>query len=123
MRTALAVLMALHGTAHLAGFVTAWRLVPSQAASYKTTVLAGRVDLGASGIHVFGVLWLLAAAAFWLASIGAFTNRPWWVSMALGTAIVSLALSLIALPESRIGVPINLLIVVALLAWQGSGTL
>lgn len=121
MRIGLAVLMVLHGTAHLVGFLTPWRLIAPDGAIYRTTILAGRVDLGSGGIRVFGVLWLLTAVAFWLASFAAFTDRGWWMSAALATAMVSLVLSLTALPDSRIGVPINVAIIGALLMVQRFG--
>lgn len=115
MRIILGVLMAIHGTAHIVGFLASWpRLVPA-GTEYKTTVLMGRVDLGNAGTHALGILWLLTAMAFWLASFAAFVDRPWWMPAALGAALVSLFLSLVALPDSRIGLPVNVAIIVALL--------
>lgn len=116
MRVVMAVLMVLHGAAHIVGFLTSWRLVTPEGRAYKTTVMAGHVDLGSVGIHAFGVLWLATAVAFWLASLAAFADRSWWMPAALSAALVSLFLSLVALPESRIGVPINVAIIIALLA-------
>src|SRR5829696_5581074 len=104
MRIALAILMALHGVAHLVGFSGAWSLAP-EGVPYKTTVLAGHVDLGDVGIRAVGLLWLAAAAAFLFA----------------GLAAVSLRLSATEWPEARIGVAINALIITALIAarWLG----
>src|SRR5688572_27260278 len=113
MRIALAVVLAAHGVAHLVSFVEAWRLVP-EGLPYKTTVLAGRVDLGDAGIRVVGVLWLLVALAFAGAGIGAIVNAPWWVPVALGSAVVSLLLSSTEWPEARVGVMIDLAILATL---------
>ena len=52
MRIALAILMALHGIAHVVGFLAPWQL--TEGMPYKTTVLAGRWDLGATGIRAVG---------------------------------------------------------------------
>jgi hypothetical protein len=114
MRVALALLMALHGVAHLVGFLVPWRLMTSEDAPYGTTVLAGRLDLGETGIRAFGMLWLLAGFAFWITAVGAVTNRPSWLGMAWFVASASLILSLFGLPDSRIGVPVNVLILAVL---------
>ncbi|HEX7241045.1 MAG TPA: hypothetical protein VF263_12305 [Longimicrobiaceae bacterium] len=113
MRIALAVLMLLHGVAHLPGFLVPWRLVEAGALPTGTTLLAGRVDVGGAGIRAFGVLWLLAAAAFLLAAFGAWTDRTWWVQATAAVALASLLMSVLAWPASRIGVAVNLVV----LAW------
>lgn len=71
MRIALAIVMVLHGAAHLVGFAESWQLSMTESVPHKTTVLSGRVDLGTAGIRAAGLLWLLAALAFGLASAGA----------------------------------------------------
>ena len=84
MRIVLAVLMVLHGVAHLPGFVNEWRLANLEGIAYRTTILAGRVDLGDAGIRVVGLLWLASAVAFCVAGVGAFGNQSWWMPMAVG---------------------------------------
>ena len=73
MRIALAVFLALHGFAHFVGFAGSFGLAES--IPYRTTVLGGTVDLGDTGIRAFGVLWLLAAGTFLVASAAAMTNQ------------------------------------------------
>lgn len=123
MRIALAVLMLLHGVAHLPGFVGSWRLAALEGMPYKTTLLAGRVDVGDVGIRVVGVVWLLAALGFILTAIGAFTDRSWWMAALMGVALASLGLSVLEWPLARIGVAVNLAILAALLAGQRLGWL
>ena len=123
MRIALAVLMLLHGIAHLPGFVAAWRPAGFGELPYKTTILAGRVDLGDAGIRVFGVLWLLIALGFVLTAAGAFTARSWWMVAVVGVALASLGLSVLEWPLARVGVVVNLAILAALLAGQRLGWL
>lgn len=124
MRIVLAVLMALHGVAHLVGFVVPLRLAAAPAGvAYKTTVLAGRLDLGDAGIRAVGVLWLLLAVAFSVAAAGAVMSRSSWVPTAIGVAVASLVLSLVAWADSRIGVPVNLVIMAALMLGPRHGWL
>ena len=112
MRIALAVLMALHGIAHSPGFATSWHLTPAGGVPYKTTVLGGRLDLGDGGIRAVGILWLAVAVAFLVAATATVLDASWWRSAALVTALASLALSLLELPLARVGVLINLFILV-----------
>ena len=109
MRIAFAVLMAVHGVAHLVGFAGAWRLAPD-AMPYKTTVLGGHVNLGDAGMRAVGVLWLVLALAFAVAAGGAVVDRSWWPALAVGVTIASLFICATEWPEARIGVAINVLI-------------
>lgn len=119
MRIALGLLMALHGAAHLVGFVGSWQLGgPDSSIAYKTTVLAGKLDIGQPGVRAMGIFWLLTAAAFWVASAGALMDRPWWLLAAFGVSLFSLLLCVVALPDSRIGIAVNLLIIALLLGGQ-----
>jgi len=120
MRFALAILMTFHAIAHLVSVVEAWRLIPN-GFPYKTTVLAGRVDLGDVGIRAVGLIWLFVAIGFLLAAIGAVAGTTWWVPLALGIVVSSLLLSVAELPAARAGVVINLAIMVALIAGRQLG--
>ena len=123
MRIALAVLMLLHGIAHLPGFIAAWRPDGFGETPYKTTILAGRVDLGDVGIRVLGVVWLLVALGFVVTAVGTFTGRSWWMVALVGVAIASIVLSVLEWPLARVGVAVNLGILAALLAGQRLGWL
>ena len=116
MRIAIAVFLALHGFAHFVGFAGSFGLAESM--PYKTTVLGGTVDLGDAGIRVFGVMWLIAAGAFLVASAAAMTNQAWWTRALLVAVTGSLVLCAMALPEARIGVALDLLILAAVGAWR-----
>ena len=112
MRLALAALMILHGIAHLVGFAGSWHLGADL--PYKTTVLAGRIDLGDAGIRVAGLLWLVAAIAFVVAGAGAALNYDWWVKATLYVTFASLVLTLVELPDARIGLVVNVAILALL---------
>ena len=113
MRALFGVFLVFHGIAHLVGFVGGWRLAPS--IPYHTTLLAGRLDVGDGGIRLVGVLWLVLAAAFAASGMGAMSDAPWWRPLTVVAAAASLALSALAWPEAKVGVPLNLL-VLALMA-------
>jgi hypothetical protein len=107
VRFILAVVLGLHGVAHLVGFVSSWRLATLAELPYKTTILGGRVDAGDVGIRVIGVLWLAAAAGFIVAAV-AVTTRADWAQLVAGFAIVgSLLLCAAGWPDSRIGLFVN----------------
>jgi hypothetical protein len=111
--------MVLHGFAHLPGFAGQWGLLRGDPA--PGSLLGGRVHVGIGAARVIGVAWLLTAVAFALAGAGAATHRSWWVSAAAAVTVVSLALSAAFWPDARIGVGVNVVILVALAvsAWQG----
>ena len=114
MRTAIALLMALHGIAHLPGFLNSWELVAMEEIPYHTTVLSGRLDLGDAGIRALGVLWLALAGVFVASAAGALAHGSWWLPWAMGAALVSLLLSAAEWPEARIGVGVNAGLIAAL---------
>ncbi len=108
MRYVLLLVLFAHGVAHLVGFVVPWRLATLKQMAYKTTILGGRVDLGEAGIRVVGLLWLLAAAAF-VAAAGAFVfHAPWALPFTLALSGAPLLLCAIEWPEARIGVFVNI---------------
>lgn len=115
MRIALAILMALHGVAHLPGFVGSWRLATLEGVPYHTTLLGGALDVGDAGMRVVGTAWLLAGIGFMAASLATALDRDGWPDVALAVTLFSLTLCVLELPASRIGVPVNLAILAALL--------
>jgi len=115
MRFVVALFLFVHGFAHTVGFVVPWRIAKLEEAPYKTTVLAGKVDVGHVGIRFIGVIWLLTALTFFAAG-GLLVGRyPWWQPLTLGTALFSTVLCVAGLPESRLGIPVNILILIVVL--------
>jgi hypothetical protein len=110
-------------SAHLPGFIAAWRPDGFGEMRYKTTILAGRVDLGDAGIRVLGVVWLLVAIGFVVTAAGTFTSRSWWTVALVGVALASLGLSALEWPLARVGVAVNVAILAALFAGQRLGWL
>ena len=115
MRIALAILMALHGVAHLPGFVGSWRLATLEGVPYHTTLLGGAVDVGDAGMRVVGTAWLLAGLAFIGVALATAFDRDGWPNAAFGVALLSLTLCVLELPAARVGLPVNVAILVVLL--------
>jgi hypothetical protein len=87
-----AILTLLHGLIHLLGFVAYFPLAKIPDLSYKTTLLGGNWEIGAGGIRLFSLFWLLAALGFVLAALLLLLNRSFWAPVLLVSACLSLAL-------------------------------
>ena len=92
LSTILSVIVALHGLVHLMGFVAYWPLAKIPELPYKTALLGGRWEVGASGMRLFSLLWLLAALGFLASALALVLGRPAWAPLLLVTALLSLAL-------------------------------
>ena len=111
MRIAFAAFMLCHGIAHIVGFLGAW-------APTRTTVIGDRIDLGPSWIKLVGVGWLVMAFAFAITAIVALANIGDWSKLALIVTSASLALCLLQLPETRLGVLLDVVLLGGLLAFR-----
>lgn len=123
MRYAIAAFFLAHGIAHLPGFAVPWRLLSSPEMPYSTTILSGRWDVGPLGIRVVGLSWLIVGVAFAAAAIGYARHSPWAVMLTAAVAATSLVLSVLNWPQARIGVFVNLAVLIMLpligqLAWR-----
>ena len=116
LRIAAAAILVAHGIAHLVGFVGAWRL--NAKVPYTTTVFAGRLDVGTTGIRVLGVLWLLLALDFLFTAAVALMGLPWWPRAALVAATGSLIMCVTAWPNGVIGLVIDAAIILAVIVWR-----
>jgi hypothetical protein len=123
MQYVIAIVLLIHGFAHLVGFVVPWRIAKLEEAPYKTTLLGGKVDVGDTGIRVVGVLWLLVAVAFFVSGIALLFSSGWWWGYTLIVAGTSLVLCILGLPDSKFGIPINVVILGYLLAGKSLGWL
>jgi hypothetical protein len=121
MRFVLAAVLAAHGVAHLVGFVSSWKLATLAELPYKTTVFAGRFDLGDAGIRVYGALWLLAAVAMWIAAIAIGTAASGAMRLTMFALVASLALCIAGWPDSRIGVAVNVAFLIFLIVGDRIG--
>jgi hypothetical protein len=111
MTWAIAALLVAHGFAHLVGFVGSFALMPAKV-PHATTLLGGRLDVGEGGIRAVGVLWLAAALAFFVMATATVLRTDWWARATAVVALASLALCLTSLPEAKIGIIVNVVIIV-----------
>ena len=116
MRVALAILLSLHGIAHFVGFAASWRLLRAPDVRYATTILGGALDLGDSGIRVYGLIWLMMGLAFVAAGMTLVFDPAHARRWILIVAACSTLLCIGSLPDSRIGLGINLAILAGVAA-------
>jgi hypothetical protein len=107
----LGLLMVLHGLAHMVGFVAAFGLRPDVA--HSTTLFFARLDAGEAGSRAIGVVWLALGLTFAVAGVATWSKLAWWPTLAVVVASLSSFLCLLSLPEARIGLPVNALILFA----------
>jgi len=118
MRYVTGIYLFIHGFCHLVGFVVPWKLVTMKDEPYRTTVIAGALNVGDIGIRIVGLLWLFTGLAFMASAVGVFALWTWWRPLALGLAIWSLLLCVLGLPGAKIGILANLLILAYLFSAQ-----
>lgn len=111
------VVLVLHGLIHLMGTVAYMKLGVIQQLPYKTTVLGGRWDLGASGIAAYGVLWAVAAIGFVVAALAFWFGWAGRQPLLLGVTLLSLTLTALDWDVAFAGVILNIAILALL--WLG----
>ena len=120
MRIALALVLVLHGLAHLVGFLTSWGWSPAAATSAgpspsPNTLFGGRLTLSDTAARGFGVIWLIAALSFVTVAIGVWRRDQWSLPALASVSVASLALSTAWWPSARIGVFVNVAILLGLI--------
>lgn len=114
--------LAVHGLIHLMGFVAYWPLGSVAELPYKTALAGGRWEIGAAGMRLFSLLWLVAAAGFVLAALGLVLNWEWWRTLLWCTTLLSLLISTLDWSVAFRGAIIDLVLLalLALLPWIGA---
>ncbi len=116
LRAFTALVLFFHGLIHLMGTTVYLKLGNLEGFAYKTTLLNGRVDLGANGIALFGGLWALAALGFVAAAAGLLLRWQLSQPLLLGVTLISLLLTGLDWEIAFAGVITNLVILALLLA-------
>jgi len=112
MRIALSIFLFLHGLAHLVGFVVSWRIIKTDEMPYKTTLFMGKINIGDAGIRIIGIIWLLIALAYFYSGWITYRQMDFWLSFTLTVTMLSLVFCILAIPDSHIGVYINLALII-----------
>lgn len=125
MRIGLALLLLLHGLAHLVGFLTPWGLAPAVRSAPAITPLrvlfGGRLTLGDDAWRGFGLLWLAVAFGFAVAAVATGLGASWSITAVIGVALISLLMTLAWWPATRAGAAVNVLILAVLGAMGVAG--
>lgn len=109
-----APIMMAHGLIHLMGAAVYLKLATIEGLPFKTTLLGGRWDVGEAGMALFGLLWLLPAAGFVIATLGMLLDAPWWRSMLTIVTIASLLLTALDWQVAYMGAITDLVILIAI---------
>lgn len=121
-RSAVSLLLCLHGLVHLIGFLSACRLVTLRDFPYTTVAAWGRLDLGDRGARLLGFAWLLAALLFLAGAAAVWTQDPWATPLVGGAAALSLLLCVLGSPAATPGIAIDVLILLEVLYRQTAGS-
>ncbi len=105
----------LHGLVHLLWFVVPWRITTVDGLPYSTKVLINRVDVGEVGIRIVGLLWLVATVGWGAAGVSLILLAPWWQGLAIAVALFSSLLGILGLPIAKVGLLIDVMVLVAVL--------
>jgi hypothetical protein len=103
-------LLALHGLVHLLGFVISWRLFEVQNFHYDDVWPAA----GSWPGRLAGVLWLVAAMTLAVIGTRLAVRRPVTRLQLVGPLVLSLAMTLTALPSALPGAAVSGSILVAM---------
>jgi hypothetical protein len=114
-----ALILLLHGVAHLVGFRAAFWPTPGK--SLRTILIGGLASVGDTGARSFGFVWLGLALGF-MACAGLVAARSaQWTSVALWLALTSSVMCALFWPEARVGLLVNVaLLLIALWFTRGS---
>lgn len=123
LRIVLGTVLVLHGLIHLLGFAVYLRLATIEGLSYGTALLSGKLEVGEAGARIFGLLWLLAAVGFVVASVAVFALFPWWWTFTLWVTLLSLVVTALGWPDPWFGVVVNVVILAYLLVGERTGWL
>ena len=120
MYAILALVLLVHGAAHVVAFLAPFGLLRGPAPA-RPALFDGRMEIGAVTGKVIGAGWIATAVAFFMASAAVWMHASWWLPYTAGVACVSLVLSALCCPESKAGVPLNLILLVFLVAAYHAG--
>lgn len=118
-RYIVALVVFAHGLIHLMGFVAYWPLAELSELPYKTALVGGRYEVGAGGMRVFSVAWLVVGAGFVLGALALALRQDWWLPVAASSAVLSLILTGLDWEVAFRGALLNLVILVPILGAVG----
>lgn len=112
MKIVIAIFLVLHGIAHIVGFVVPWKIAKMDDMPYKTTLFFGKINAGDVGIRIIGIIWLLIALTYFYSGWITYQYLDYWMDFTLIITVISLFFCILALPDSHIGIYINVALIV-----------
>ncbi|WP_265109711.1 ABC transporter permease [Halosolutus halophilus] len=106
-----ALVLVAHGGVHLLGTAVYLELAEVAEFTYKTTLLGGFVDVGDTGMRVFGVLWAVAAVGFVVSASALVTDWDHWQLLLSTVVVFSLILTALDYTVAYAGVVVNVVII------------
>jgi hypothetical protein len=110
LKYAAAIVLVAHGFVHLLGTVAYLELAAIEELPYKTTLFGGHVDVGDTGIRIFGLLWGLASIVFVTSAVALVFDRGRWRSLLLVVTLFSLLITVVDWTVAYAGIVVNLAI-------------
>jgi hypothetical protein len=123
MRLLLALLLVVHGAAHLVGFVIPWRLMTSADVLQRAAILGELAAEGPLGARIVGLVWLLMALTFFVLAAGFLLHVRVIEQWTLGAVAASTLLCVLDWPDARFGVAANVAVLLLLVALAPPGVL
>ena len=123
IRIVISVLIFAHAVAHLPGFLVSWRLRSFPELPFRTTILAGSVDVGQTGIKVVGIAWLTLSVALAIIAVGILTRAAWSQPAAYFAVGLSAGLCIVGWPDARLGLVANAVILAVIMTGARAGWL
>ena len=114
MRIVLSVLLLAHGVAHIPGFLVSWQFRSFPELPYRTTILAGTVNIGEGGIKAIGLAWLVSSVLFVVAAGATLMRATWWQPLTYMAGGLSTALCVAGWPDARLGLVANVIVLLLL---------
>jgi hypothetical protein len=109
------IFLAMHGIAHSLAFFVQWQITHPKGISYSTSLFYGHLDVGNIGIRIDGLLWLLAGAAFVAVGLRLAWLRRLEAGSLLAVSLFSLALCVLGLGQSIVGMWIDVAVLASLM--------
>lgn len=110
----LAFYLLVHGISHLVGFLVPWKLASLKEMPYSSFILNGKVNLGHKGIRIMGMVWLALAVGYFFSIYLVFTDLSYALWFLWPMSGLSLVLCLMYLPDTKIGIIANLILMIFL---------
>lgn len=89
VRIGIIAVLILHGIGHIMGFLESWTSIPAGFTD-APWILSNAVTIESTVGRVWGIIWLVAGAAFVVAGVGLINHQDWWRTLVIAAAFISL---------------------------------